>query len=152
MARRPIPQPELFDWTPPQPVVRFEERAVRAASIAGRLCRGISEALSDSPHSRAEIARKISEFLGEDVGENMLNAYASPARETHVINVVRFIGLIHATQDRRLLELVAGMFGWAVVPEKYLPLIEVAAIRAEEDKLRARREALMRQSRQDGAL
>ncbi len=153
MAQRPSPhQPDLLDWQPPQTVARFDERDVRAATIQGRVAMALSQAMADCTLDRPAIAKRMSDFLGETVSKNMLDAYASQARADQVINLPRFVALIHATGDRRLLEMLAEMFGWAVIPRKFLPLIELAAIRDREDALRKQREALMRDARRDGAL
>lgn len=154
MARRPHApgQMNLLDWAPPEPVVRFPEAQVRAATLAGTVAKGVSLALKDSAHPRAEIARRMSDFLGDEVSKFMLDAYASEARADHIINVVRFVALVHATGDRRLLEMIAEMFGWSVIERRYLPLIELAAVRDQEDRLRRQREALHRQARAGGAL
>ena len=153
MARRPtFPQPDLLDWKPPVAVEAFEERRVRAASFSAKISLAVSEALKDCAFSRDEIAAEMSAFLGEDVSKAMLDAYASQAREDHRINVVRFLALVHATHDKRLLELLAGMFGWAVVDRKYLPLIELAAIRERADELDSQAAVLRRQARMNGVL
>jgi hypothetical protein len=142
----------LLDWQPPQPVARFDADQVRAATINNKLCRAISLTLSESLLSRAEIAQRMGEFLGQSVSENMLNAYASQGREGHIINSVRLIALLHATQDRRLLELIAEMFGWTVIERRFLKLIELASIQEREDTLRRQREALRREAKSEGIL
>jgi hypothetical protein len=144
-------QPSLLDWTPPQPVARFPEDKVRAATIASAICRGISVAMKECELSRDEISERMADFLGEPVSKNMLDAYSSEAREDHIINVVRFIALIHATEDRRLLELVADRFGWSVIEKRYLPLIELAHIHEAEDKLRRQRKSLTRRAQREGS-
>jgi len=146
-------QPDLLDWQPAEPVTRFDETLVRASSIAGRVCRGVSVALKEAAArglSREHIAQAMSDYLDESVSKNMLDAYASQAREEHIINVVRFIALVHATGDRRLLEMIAQMFGWSVIEERYLPLIELAQVREKEDELKRHSEALRRRARAGG--
>jgi hypothetical protein len=69
-----------------------------------------------------------------------------------VINIVRFIALLHATQDPRLLEMIASMFGWAVVDRQFLALIKLAQVREREDELRREAKALQRQARAGGLL
>ncbi len=145
-------QPDLLEWEPPQPVARFPEEQVRAASLAGRISRAVAAALADSDDCRETIAARMSAFLGERVSPAMLDAYASQAREDHRISVPRFVALLHATRDRRLLELLAEPLGWAVIERRHLPLIEVAAIREHEDELRRRREHLMRAARTGAGL
>ncbi len=151
MPRHPS-QPDLLSWQPPKTVEAFDADVVRASSIQGKIARGLSQALRDAETPRPEIARRMSEYLGETVSANMLNAYASEAREEHKISLQRFVGLLHATRDRRLLELIAGMFGWTVIDRKYLPLIELAALREKEDELRRQAEALRRRARGEGVI
>lgn len=147
-------QQTLLDWTPPEAVRRFEEVSVRAHTIADRIARAVSQAMKDSTLSRDELAESMSDYLGEgqDVPKNMLDAYASQARTEHVIPIVRFIALLHATGDQRLLQMIAEMFGWAVIDRKYLPLIDLASIRAREDALKATRMEIERHARKSGAI
>lgn len=145
-------QPDLLEWEPPQPVAHFPEEQVRAATLAGRVSRAVAAALTDAEECRETIAARMSAFLGERVSPAMLDAYASQARDDHRISVPRFVALLHATRDRRLLELLAEPMGWAVIERRHLPLIEVAAIREHEDELRRRREHLTRLARTGGGL
>lgn len=146
MVRHPA-QPDLLDWQPPETVRRFPEEQVRAATFAARVSRAVAVALADADAEREAIAARMSSFLGERVSPAMLDAYASQARDDHRISVPRLMALLHATRDRRLLELLAEPLGWAVIERRHLPLIEVAAIREHEDELRRRREYLMRSAR-----
>ena len=154
MNRRPTQQLEL-DWQAPKPVLRFDEHVVREASISGRMCRAMSAALHDAAlagRPRKAIAEAMSLYLHETVSVQMLDAYVSEARETHTINLPRFVALVHATQDRRLLEAIAEMFGWSVVPAKFVPLIKLAALREQEDALKRERMALIHEAKREGAL
>jgi hypothetical protein len=148
-------QMDLLAWSPPAPVRRFEERLVRAATLRDRLARAVAATLRDADHSgvsREEIARRMGEFLGERVSLNVLNAYASPAREEHVISLTRLMGLLHATGDRRLLELLAEPLGWTVIERRWLPLIELAAVRDQQDALKRRAKEIARSARREGTL
>lgn len=147
-SRSQMDQLDLLDWRPSQPVTAFDPTTVRGASLAVSISKGVSQALKASGRSRADTARLMGEYLAEQVSEAMLNAYAAEAKSEHIINVVRFIALIHVTQDRRLLELIAEPFGWTVIERKYLPAIEMAEAmeaRAELDReIDARRRDLKR--------
>lgn len=149
---RPPLQPDLLSWEPPQTALAFEEPAVRGSTLAARISRAIAVALRECGKSRRVVARGMSDYLGETVSEAMLDAYASVARESHRISLPRFLALVHATGDRRLLELLAAPMGWAVIERRHLPLIEVAAMREREDALRRTRKALVRRARGEGAL
>jgi hypothetical protein len=140
-------QPDLLGWTPPQAELAFDEADIRGAGVAARIARAISVALRACGKGRAQAAREMSAFLGEDVPPSMIDAYASVARSTHRISLPRFLALLHVTGDRRLLQMLAAPMGWTVIERRHAPLIEVALIREREDELRRQREALMRRSR-----
>ena len=134
---RSAPQPDLFSWSPPQVVSAYAPERVRAASLAASLSKAIGQSLKECGKPRDQVARDMSAYLGEAVSTDVLDKYASEAAESHIINAVRFIGLIAATRDRRLLELIAAQFDWAVIERKYLPAIDYASIleqRAELDR------------------
>lgn len=155
MMPRPRPhrmQPDLLDWTPPRAVASFPPRAVQAPNLAGRLARAIGVALAECGRTREEVAEGMTAYLGKPVSVNMVNAYASQAREGHVISTERFVALVHATGDRRLLELLAEPMGWAAIERRYLPLIELAAVRDKQDELGRAADALRRQARHGGLL
>lgn len=155
-ARPPIPgQMDLLDWQAPEPVARFDERVVRAATLRGRIALAVAATLRDAAaagQSRQAIADAMSVHLGERITTATLNSYASQAREDHAIPLTRFVALIHATGDRRLLELLAEPAGWAVVERRVLPLIELAALAEHEDEVKRRRAALRKAALKGGAL
>lgn len=153
MPPRPAPeQPDLLTWTPPQAEIAFDEQDVRGATLSARFSRAIAVALRDCGRPRTEVARAMSDFLGERVSPAMIDAYASVSRDLHRISLPRFAALVHATRDRRLVQMLADAMGWAVVEKRHLPLIAAAALREREDELRREREALMRQAKREGAL
>jgi hypothetical protein len=140
-------QLSLLGWTPSQLDLSFEERDIRAATLDARISRAVAVALADCGKPRAAVAREMSAILAEAVSPNMLDAYASVARGQHRISVSRFVALMQATGDRRLLQLLAATMGWSVVEKRHLTLIEAAELREQEDYLRRRREAAMRAAR-----
>jgi hypothetical protein len=143
----------LRDWEPPAATVRFEAEQVRAATLPHLICRAVSAALKGTDLCREDVAKRMSEFLGGDpVTINMLNRYASPASEEHSISLARFVALLHATKDRRLLELLAEMMGWTVIERKFLPMIELAAVTERQRELGRHADALRRKASQGGAL
>ena len=129
---------DLLKWEPEALDITYDDpRAVWAPSIGSRFARAISKAMKDCGKSREDIAKEMSAYLGEDITENMLNSYASEARETHIINIHRFAALIHATGDHKLLTLLTDEFGFAVVDRKYMPLCERVVRRAQLKKKRS---------------
>lgn len=127
---------DLLNWQPADPVQRFAPDQVRATSFQQRLCKAMATALKDCTlGDRGWIADRMTEFLGERVSLAMLNAYVSPARDTHQISVVRFLALVHVTKDRRLLELLADVFGWCVVDERHADAIREVELAEKRDEI-----------------
>jgi len=145
-------QMDLLAWQAPEVVRAFDPAMVRGGTLAARIARAVSVALHDCHMDREDVARRMSIYLGARVSKAMLDAYASAAREDHAISLPRFMALIDATGDRRLLELLAEGFGWAVIERRHLPLIDMAAVTEQMDELAKRRDALRREARAKGAL
>ena len=135
----------LVDWTPSEPVERFDPVAVRAVSVAGRISKAVSAALKGK--NREAVAKAMSDYLREPFTKNMLDAYASEAREDHPIPATRLFALLAATRDRRLLQLFADDFGWAVVEDRHVHLIALAEVTERQAELGRQADALRRRAR-----
>ena len=142
---------DLLSWQPTSPrVERFEEQTVRAATISGKVSLAVSRILCDAksrdnePLERDDVARRMSDFLGEDVSKNMIDAYASQSREDHKISVVRAVALMHATQDYRLLTLLAEELGLTVIPRKYEGTVREAILAEKIEELNGELHSLRR--------
>ena len=137
MSRRDPNTLDLFDWTPPAVVKRFDERRVRAATWRDQVARAVSETLAASELSREEIAERMNEFLGEgeDVSRAMLDNYASQAKEAHTISYMRVIALCVATGDERLLQLAADPIERIVVEARFEGAIREAVATEKIEQL-----------------
>ena len=51
---------------------------------------------------REDIARRMADYLGEDVSSNMLNAYASESRDAHNISVIRAVAIASSRREAGL--------------------------------------------------
>lgn len=130
-----VAQLSLLDWVPPSPVAAFDPAQMRANSFDVRLARAVSIALAECGRSREQIADSMSRRMERHISVNILNAYASPTRDTHVISVPRFDALLAATGDQRLLEFIAEPHGLAVVDRRLLPLISLAETQMKKREL-----------------
>ncbi len=119
-------QMSLLDWQPTSPVVAYVVDRVKASTLARTISKAVSETLKSCGRTRAEVAEAMTDYLGETVTENVLNAYASESRDDLIINITRLDALLATTKDRRLLELIAARHGWAVIERRHLPAIEMA--------------------------
>ena len=125
---------DLFDWQPPKVAVGFEAD-LSGNRLGSRISRAVSLALKECGKSRAEVAEAMSSELGYPVSADMLDAYASEAKESHRITLERFVALVTTTGCLDLLGFVAGLFDHVVVPGRYQSLIELHLIEEHEKDL-----------------
>lgn len=152
MKRRCPSTLDLLSWTPPETSRSFAAEEVRAASIGTKFCRAMALALKECGKSREEVAEEMSAYLREDVSLAMLNAYTSEARESHVINVTRYVALAHVTGDMRLLNLIAEMFDHVVIPRKFERLAQAFITRDRLKELELELDAEMRRAKRECGL
>lgn len=114
---------DLLDW---QGVVRrYEDHRVRAATLRVKVARAVAETLRDCGTERTEVARLMSEYLGERVSKHMLDGYASEAREEHSISFVRLAALVQVTGDPRPLQVAAELIGHSVIADRFLEWVRL---------------------------
>lgn len=119
---------DLLSWQPPEVVERYEDRSVWAVSLRARIAKAVGQTLKDCGIPREQIAKHMSEILGEEISVNALNAYASESREESTISLLRLIALVRVTQDVRLLQLAAETVGHAVIDTKYVSWVRVGQL------------------------
>jgi hypothetical protein len=142
MTRRDTSTLDLFkDYDPPSVVTRYDPARVKAHSLAMRIARAVAETMKDSRRSREQLAREVSDFLGETVTAAMLEAYASTARDKHNMPAHRLVALAIVTGDGRLLQALAGEAGFIVVPDKYESLLKRELAAEARDRLERERAA-----------
>jgi len=144
VKRRDLDTMDMFrDWTPPADVApRFEPDVSRGGTLDVKIARVLSEAMSRSGKSRSLIAMEMSDFLGQNVTENMLDCYASPARRDHKITLERFIALLDVTGCNELLNFVADFVGFVAVPARYSEVITLWQTEERLAELERQRAAL----------
>lgn len=141
---------DLLSWEPPQVAIGYSEEVAGKGELQNQIARLVSRALRDARDngdSRAAIASIMSNDLGRTISEDMLDKYASEAAEAHRIPLDAFIALIRATGAVNLLGFIPGMFGFAVVDEKYQPIIELHLLDEHQRELDAYRARTMANAR-----
>jgi len=135
MARQPDTlTPDLFAGpTAPEP-------GSLACSV--EIARTMSEAVSSAPHSRSQIADRMSRYLGASVSVAMLNAYTSEARETHNVNLERAIAFDHATERFALLALYSRKCNARALRGPDVLLAELGRLEQEKREMAEREKAL----------
>jgi len=146
MARHRDPlTKDLFSWEPPKVGIGYSEDVIGRGRLDNKIARLISAALRDAREdgmSRAEVARKMSAFLGRTISEAMLNKWSSEGSEDHRIPLDAFVGLVQATGAKELLGFVPREFGLTVIEQEYAELIEERLLDDHIEELQARKHAL----------
>jgi hypothetical protein len=139
---------DLFeDYTPPDLIQRYDEVQVRACSLEVKISRAVSQTLKDCDLPRDVIAERMSTTLGKTVSKNMLDAYASQARDASVIPYDRLLALVEVTGDSRLLQMGAERSGKAVIDDTYLHWVEYGQASEKKEELSRIMDAARRNAR-----
>ncbi|MGV1803816.1 hypothetical protein ACQZ4X_17415 [Agrobacterium vitis] len=144
MTKRSDPHTlDLFrDYTPPEVAPVFAPEVSKGGTLDVKISRVLSEAMTLSGKTRAEIAAEMSDYLSQKVTENMLDCYASPARRDQKITLERFIALVDVTGCHELLNFVSDFAGFVAVPSRYAEVIRLWQTEERLAELERQRAAL----------
>lgn len=118
---------DLFAWQPPKVAVGYGPEVTGRGPLDNRIARLIAQALRDARDdgfSRAQIAKRMSDYLQRPISEAMLNKWTSEGSGEHRIPFDAFIALVDATGARNLLGFAPGEFGMTVIDHEYAEIIE----------------------------
>lgn len=136
---------DLFrDYQPEEDVAaRIAPEITKGGTLNVQIARVVAHACQQSGKTREKIAKEMSAYLDQTITVNMLDAYASPARENHKITLERFIALLDATECYGLLAFICQFVGFVAVPERYADIIEIWRNDREIEERQRKRDALM---------
>lgn len=120
----------------------FEPQAMsrEPAAFAGAEARAAAEiarALKADPRSREEIAGAMSAALAHEVSREMLDAYASPARDKHNISFARALAFMAVTNDREMIERAVNQLGGSILWGAEINTARLGHLRAQERTIKA---------------
>ncbi len=136
---------DLFAWQPPQIGLGYGAEVTGRGALDHKIARLIGHALREAREdglARAEVARRMTAWLGRPISEAMLNKWSSEGSEDHRIPLDAFIGLVHATGARDLLGFAPAEFGLTVIETEYADLIEERLLDEHIEEMQARRQML----------
>lgn len=136
---------DLFAWEPPQIGLGYGAEVTGRGALDHKIARLIGHALREAREdglARAEVARRMTAWLGRPISEAMLNKWSSEGSEDHRIPLDAFIGLVHATGARDLLGFAPAEFGLTVIETEYADLIEERLLDEHIEEMQARRQML----------
>lgn len=119
------------------------------AALAGlepQLSAMVSEMLRSDPRPREVVAAEVSALLGEKVSREMLDAYASPAREQHKCIMSRVLALVAVTNRHDLLDAILRRIGAALLVGAEVHTARVGHLRQQRAQIDAELRRLERQA------
>ncbi|MAU96193.1 MAG: hypothetical protein CMP81_09930 [Fulvimarina sp.] len=136
----------------PEPVsVGFGPEVTGRGSLASQIARVVSRTTQDAREEAGMTRRHLAELLtvrlGRPVSETSIEKWASEAAEENRIPLDAFIALIAETKGYEALGFVPSLFGYAVVEEKYVEIIEMKQIEDHQRLLDARMATLKAKAR-----
>ena len=120
------------------------EPAPGSFNMTAEIRHSISEAIRKSGLKRWEIAGRMSELLGAEVTESMLNAWSAESREDRRFPAEYLAAFCHVTGDLTLLHRIASRLNCHVFETEQAVLAELGRIRWQREQLAERERAVRR--------
>lgn len=107
------------------------------AGVEAWVAAEVAAMLKDDSRSREEIAGALSATMAEDVSRWMLDAYASPARDTHNISFGKAIALMSVVENSALIEEAVHRLGGRILWGEEIHAARLGHLQAQRDRLDA---------------
>ena len=108
-----------------------------------RLRDAISQAIKDCPHSRFQIAAKMSELLGVEITKSMIDSWTAESREgLYRFPACYLPALCHVVGNLEPVRIMADLLGVYVIQGEEAILTELGRIKEQKKKIAVREKAL----------
>nr|DAT12936.1 MAG TPA: regulatory protein [Bacteriophage sp.] len=143
-------QISLFDMIEEINPGKFDapEYAPETKPLGLRLKEAIAEAIKGSGLKRYAIAGQMSEMLGVEITESMLNAYTAESKEGYRMPAEYLPTFCRIVQDYTVLEILVSAAGGRMVKSEEIYYLEMGRLRAVEEAARKKRAVLAKECRQ----
>ena len=115
--------------------IRQPDYQIETKPFGLRVKEAVSEALKTSAYKRWEIAGRMSEYLGVEITEAMLNSWTAESKEGHRFPVEFLPALCLQTGDYSLLEILVAACGCRMVKSDEIYLLELGKIKQAQRSL-----------------
>ena len=118
---------------------------VETRPLGIRIKESISEAIKNSGLKRYDIAGQMSEHLGVEISEGMLNSYTAESKEGYRMPAEYFPIFCKIVQDYTVLEILVAASGGRMVKSSEIYFLEMGRLRQVEESSRQKRAQLQRE-------
>lgn len=143
-AAVPENQMRLFDLLEGHIQEAPGEPAPGSFDMSAAVRQGISESIRRSGMKRWEIAGQMSELLGHEITESMLNAWSAESREDRRFPTEYLAAFCHVTGDRELLKQIARRLQCWLYESEEAVMAELGRINWQRQQLSTRERQVKR--------
>ena len=123
--------------------LRPKDNDFASFNIDLRLRDAISQAIKDCPHSRFQIAAKMSELLGVEITKSMIDSWTAESREgLYRFPACYLPALCHVVGSLEPVRIMADLLGAYVIQGEEAILTELGRLKEQKKKMAVREKAL----------
>lgn len=112
------------------------------AGLEARICATVGTMIASAGRPREVIAAEMSVMLDDDISKAMLDAYSSPARDTHRVPMSRFFALTAVTARLDLMDPLIREIGGSVLIGSEVNTARLGHLRQQARKIATEIKAL----------
>lgn len=112
------------------------------AGLEARICATVGSMIASAGRPREVIAAEMSVMLDDDISKAMLDAYSSPARDTHRVPMSRFFALTAVTARLDLMDPLIREIGGSVLIGSEVNTARLGHLRQQARKIATEIKAL----------
>lgn len=118
---------------------------VETKPLGIRVKEAISDAIKNSGLKRYDIAGRMSEHLGTEITESMLNSYTAESKEGYRMPAEYFPIFCKIVKDYTVLEVLVAAAGGRMVKSEEIYLLEMGRLQQAEKTIRQKQSQLQRE-------
>lgn len=118
---------------------------VETKPLGIRVKEAISDAIKNSGLKRYDIAGRMSEHLGTEITESMLNSYTAESKEGYRMPADYFPIFCKIVKDYTVLEVLVAAAGGRMVKSEEIYLLEMGRLQQAEKTIRQKQSQLQRE-------
>ncbi len=132
-------QPTLFDVIIREQTRQSSRHPAGSLDIDRRFRAAVSEAIKGCPLSRYEVAAKMSELVGVEITESMLNSWTAESKEQHRFPAIFMPAFFEVTKTTWPYRVLANPVGLYIMESPAALRSEMAALDEQIKKLKTER-------------
>ena len=136
-------QMSIFDLLEDIEAKKAQGPEAGSLNMGARVREGLATALKSVPLKRWEVAGRMSEYIGAEITESMLNSWTADSKEGHRFPLEYIAAFCWATGDYTVMDLVARGCGCHLTKGREVVLLQMARLDDMQRKIEKEREQML---------